>query len=71
MSKRAEEHKNTRLRNCDVGSARQQYLRHEAWCGDHLRTCPRGYEENDVCVACFARWAQMPYKPQPQKEKVK
>ena len=41
-------------RNCDVGSAEEQYKRHQVWC--ERKRC-----ESILCRLCFARWSHMPY----------
>jgi hypothetical protein len=53
------------LRNCDVGTAAEQNLRHGEWCrkhgidGDWDVNCA---SPDMGCHLCFARWAQMPYE---------
>ena len=49
-------------RNCDVGTAEEQYRRHDKFC-DAVRNGMSGYHCEDAprCVFCFAKWAQMPY----------
>jgi hypothetical protein len=48
------------LRNCDVGSAVEQTERHDKYCERFISEgC--GASTND-CIACFARWTQMPYE---------
>lgn len=46
-------------RNCDVGTAEEQCIRHAKWCESRAEVClvPKA----DKCRACFAKWAQMPY----------
>lgn len=50
-------------RNCEVGTAEEQYRRHGAFC-DATRKGMSGYHCEDApwCVFCFAKWAQLPYK---------
>ena len=45
-------------RNCDVGSAEEQAIRHKRFCdGKGMKYCwGRG------CFKCFAAWEQMPYE---------
>lgn len=51
-------------RNCDVGTAEEQVLRH------HKEFC-RAHSGDEVCCAqynceyCFSRWAQAPYGDSP------
>ena len=47
-------------RNCDVGTAEEQCIRHAKWCESRADVClvPKA----DKCKACFAKWAQMPYE---------
>ena len=49
-------------RNCDVGTAEEQYRRHNAFC-DTTRNGMSGYNCEDAprCVLCFSKWEQMPY----------
>ena len=53
------------LRNCDVGTAEEQYKRFDKICSAKQPTkdCPL-FEKTAPCCSpfCFARWAQMPYK---------
>lgn len=53
----------THRRNCDVGTAEEQFVRHDRYCASQP-TCRKCSEMNgaDLCVSCFAKWAQMPYK---------
>ena len=56
--KLAEELKKS-LRNCDVGTAEEQYARVRAFCERHKEDCP----VNDVLQKnCALIWAQMPYE---------
>ena len=48
------------LRNCDVGTADEQYERHEAYCKKQDMNCLNDDILN--CRTCFAKWAQMPYE---------
>lgn len=51
-------------RNCDVGTAEEQYRRHQQYC-DVIRDSPRDSRrcmDASTCSFCFAKWAQMPYK---------
>lgn len=52
------------IRNCDVGTAEEQYARHSKWCCHYDID---GYMEvacahpDMNCILCALRWAQMPY----------
>ena len=53
-------------RNCDVGTAEEQYTRFNRYCtarlkDDKPRPCRAGMTSSP-CSWCFARWAQMPYE---------
>lgn len=51
------------LRNCDIGTAEEQYERWWAFCakhGDYCMGCPCGRPTGNL-ARCFAKWAQMPY----------
>ena len=50
-------------RNCDVGTAEEQYARHDMYCNTQL-TCKRCLREDaaSMCVECFVQWSQMPYE---------
>ena len=49
---------NLPLRNCDVGTADEQFRRFDVYCTQQ-RTCK---DANRVtCVVCFGKWGQMPY----------
>lgn len=48
------------LRNCDVGTAEEQYERHEAYCEKQDMYCLNDDILN--CRMCFTKWAQMPYE---------
>lgn len=43
------------LRNCDLGTAEEQIVRHKKWCESYK--CWPGIP----CSACYAKWSQMPY----------
>lgn len=49
-------------RNCDVGTAEEQYWRHDKFC-DAARNRMYGCHCDDApkCIFCFAKWEQMPY----------
>lgn len=53
------------LRNCEVGTAEEQNIRHGEWCrkhgidGDGTVACAH---PDMGCHLCFARWSQMPYE---------
>lgn len=48
------------LRNCEVGTPEEQNIRHDKYCFKHSKECD-GIITYD-CIACFAKWAQMPYE---------
>lgn len=48
------------LRNCDVGSVKEQYHRFCICCTKHEMPCRRSYTFG--CAECYANWAQMPYE---------
>ena len=67
-----------KLRNCDVGTAKEQWERFDEFCEGWQENSPTGgcssfcpcleskYKECDGWVGrsgCFACWAQMPYEP--------
>lgn len=45
-------------RNCDVGTADEQYNRHCKWC-KKMRDCSC---TQSMCRECYPKWAQMPYE---------
>lgn len=46
------------LRNCEVGTAEEQFKRHSKWCAT-----TRDFSCADtMCRKCFADWSQMPYE---------
>ena len=62
-------------RNCDVGTAQEQYVRFEKHCNgkwkDYTNTdmrrpfpCGRNDRTNNPCARCFATWAQLPFTPE-------
>ncbi len=53
-------------RNCDVGTAEEQYKRHEAYCEKQDMYCLNDDTLN--CRMCFGKWAQMPHEPDTKKE---
>ena len=55
-------------RNCDVGTAEEQYNRHDRYCNSQptCRKCLREYAAS-TCISCFAKWAQMPYESEVKK----
>ena len=59
---RAVELLNKPLRNCDVGTAEEQYGRHESYCMQQV--CDKCYTEDAAieCSSCYAKWSQMPYE---------
>ena len=50
-------------RQCDVGTAEEQYDRHDKYCNSQP-TCRKCLREDaaSMCISCFAKWAQMPYE---------
>lgn len=56
------------LRNCDVGTAEEQFDRHETFCEKYFRysmdnpcaKCPN-YKDGDPSSPCVFRFLQMPY----------
>jgi hypothetical protein len=53
------------LRNCDVGTAEEQNIRHGEWCRKHGidGAMEVNCASSDMhCHLCFARWSQMPYE---------
>lgn len=55
-------------RNCDVGTAKEQYERWQAFCNRNYKDnkdctgCPCDSDDSNLCdfAYCFALWAQMP-----------
>ena len=50
-------------RNCDVGTAEEQFERWQAFCGRHDANCTGcPCDDGHTCTLayCFAKWAQMP-----------
>ena len=45
-------------RNCDVGTAKEQYERHNKWCAHKTMK----YCWGRSCRKCLSEWAQMPYE---------
>jgi len=54
------------LRNCDVGTAEEQYKRHLKFC-KHNRKCLTNDGFSIPCARCFAKWAQEPHKEREEK----
>jgi hypothetical protein len=54
------------LRNCDVGTAEEQYQRWDKYCnsfGTQCDKCDLNCNVHfDLTAKCFAHWAQMPYE---------
>ena len=48
------------LRNCDVGTAEEQYNRFIYCCTSRKIPCRKSYTRG--CTECFAKWLQMPYE---------
>lgn len=55
------------LRNCDVGTAEEQYQRWDKYCKSFGAQCDKCNLDSDVhfnlTAKCFACWSQMPYEP--------
>ena len=54
-------------RNCDVGTAAEQYARFKRHCKARHKTdkpnpCGRADRASNPCAKCYSMWAQMPYK---------
>ena len=52
------------LRNCDVGTAEEQYRRFFECCKMRKMPCLRSYDYG--CAKCYSRWSQMPYESSEQ-----
>lgn len=50
------------LRNCDVGTAEEQWERQDKYC--MLQDCNKCHTEDAAyeCTKCYAKWSQMPLK---------
>lgn len=48
------------LKNCNVGTADEQYERFVYCCSSRKIQCRQSYTQG--CAGCFARWSQMPYE---------
>jgi hypothetical protein len=50
------------LRNCDVGTAEEQFDRQDKYC--MLQDCHKCYTGDAAyeCTKCYAKWSQEPYK---------
>ena len=51
------------VRNCDVGTAKEQVKRWRRFCNSMTTCgeCPCHKSYSEVVADCFSRWAQMPY----------
>lgn len=53
------------MRNCDVGTAEEQRVRFEAWCGKqperYCKACAECQTQR-YAINCFCKWAQMPHE---------
>lgn len=49
-------------RNCDVGTAEEQYARFREACKEHYGNCSAGCPYRDPFHSCELKWAQMPYE---------
>ena len=52
-------------RQCDVGTADEQFERWQAFCGKYDDDCTGCPCDGDTCASfasCFSKWAQMPYE---------
>lgn len=52
------------LRNCDVGTAEEQFIRWEKLCESYGGQCSKCnfYTSCDLSAKCFAKWSQMLYE---------
>ena len=50
----------TPKRNCDVGTAEEQYNRFIYCCTARKIPCQKSYTRS--CTECYAKWLQMPYE---------
>lgn len=51
-------------RNCDVGTAEDQFERWQAFCNKYDDDCTACPCDDNICASfasCFSKWAQMPY----------
>lgn len=48
------------LRNCDVGTAEEQYCRFRECCKKQKMPCLLSYDYG--CDECYSKWSQMPYE---------
>lgn len=52
-------------RQCDVGTAEEQFKRWQAFCAKYDEDCMGCPCDGDTCASltsCFSKWAQMPYE---------
>ena len=52
-------------RNCDVGTAEEQYAIWDKHClsiSEKCSECSLNKDYQDLTAKCFAKWAQMPYE---------
>ena len=49
-------------RQCDVGTAEEQYARFRKACKEHYGNCSAGCPYRDPFHSCELKWAQMPYE---------
>jgi hypothetical protein len=48
------------LKNCNVGTADEQYERFVYCCSSRKIPCRKSYTQG--CVECYAKWSQRPYE---------
>ena len=53
-------------RQCDVGTAKEQYARFNKYCNKRQKTdksnpCGRANRSSNPCAKCYSMWAQTPY----------
>lgn len=48
------------IKNCNVGTADEQYNRFVYCCSRRKIPCRKSYTQG--CVECFAKWSQRPYE---------
>jgi hypothetical protein len=53
------------VRNCDVGTAEEQYRRFFEECRNRRMPCLRA--DDYRCDECYSKWAQMPYESEVKK----
>ena len=58
------------LRNCDIGTAEEQYKMWRTFCNKYDNDCTGCPFDGNTCNHdyCFAKWLQMPYDPEAEKK---